>query len=60
MDERPQSIVTNGVVTAPGFQPIVITQVSNNNQGKTNFVPNLTVSQTNQTLYNDMVIKQEK
>ena len=29
-DERPQSIVTNGVVTAPGFQPIVITQVQSN------------------------------
>jgi hypothetical protein len=51
------TIVSNGVVTAPGFDPIVITTSSSTSEdGRAIFTPNVTVYHSNTTIYRNISI----
>lgn len=58
----PVSIVTNGVVTAPGFDPIVITSTGSASSGggangqKEVFIPTVDIVRQNQTTYRNVTV----
>jgi len=57
----PVSIVSNGVVTAPGFDPIVITSTGSSSSGgsgggKEVFIPTVPIIQQNQTTYRNVTV----
>lgn len=58
----PVSIVSNGVVTAPGFDPIVISSTGSSsasggaNGGKEVFIPTVPIVQQNQTTYRNVTV----
>lgn len=55
------SIISGGVVTAPGYDPLVITKTAQNQNGGPNaFVPNIPIMKVNQTLTNTRTVTQNK
>lgn len=61
---QPVSIVTNGVVTAPGFDPIIITNSGSSSNsasgGKEVFIPTVPIVQQNQTTYRNVTVGRPK
>ena len=54
-------VIKRGVVTAAGYQPVVITKVSGDeNVSRGEFVPDIPILRINKTIYESVTIKQEK
>jgi hypothetical protein len=53
------SIVTNGVVTAPGFDPIIITSTAGNSGttgGRDVYIPDVDIYHSNTTIYRNISV----
>ena len=63
-DTPAESVISGGVVSAKGYDPVVLTKTTaNQNGGSTSagaFVPKIPIMQVNQTVYNQRTITQNK
>ena len=63
-DTPTESVISGGVVSAKGYDPIVLTKTTANQNGGSSsasaFVPKIPIMQVNQTIYNQRTITQNK